>query len=346
MPVKKYKTIFSAFHTVYRLTTTSSNIKNFITGMCRLYKNSFKAEKVVMVYKNPYTHQFIKIRMENHTQHIKRGGKSILTNREKEILIQGSEMMLDSRLIYPLIFSDSMGVIYIKRSPKQEAFSDLEKKWFLSISEEFTTGLKIFNLIQEEKRLIFNHVRSLTNFLNQYVPTSSFHPKIAARLLKIMAKEFRFSETETKSLEYASLLHDAGKIELPPALLSKHKPLTDEEFKVIMKHPRQGVKYIKDMDLLKPAIPTILHHHERWDGKGYPSGMKKEQIPLTARILSIIDAFDAMYYGRPYKERISLEEIEIELKKQRGKQFDPKVVDTLLKVLKRKSIKKFLHSNH
>ncbi|UCG35606.1 MAG: HD domain-containing protein [Candidatus Omnitrophota bacterium] len=342
--MQRYKNVFSSFHTVYRLTTTSTKIKNFITGMCRLYKNAFKAERVVMVYKNVYTHQFIKIRMEDHEQHIKKGGKSILTNKEKEILSQEREMMFDNRLIYPLVFSDSMGAIYVRRSPKQGAFNDLEKKWFLAISEEFTTGLKIFNLLQDEKRLIFNHVKSLTNFLNQYVPTSSFHPKIASRLLRIMAKEFSLSETEAKSLEYASLLHDAGKIELPPTLLSKHKPLTNEEFKIIMKHPRQGVKYIKDMELLKPAIPIILHHHEHWDGKGYPSGMKKEQIPVGARILSVIDAFDAMYYGRPYKKGRPLDEIEEEFKKQRGKQFDPKVVDVFLKVIKRKSVRKFLHA--
>ncbi|MDD5070507.1 MAG: HD domain-containing protein, partial [Candidatus Omnitrophica bacterium] len=99
---------------------------------------------------------------------------------------------------------------------------------------------------------------------------------------------------------------------------------------------------IKDMDLLKPVIPIIMHHHERFDGKGYPSRLKKDQIPLAARILSVIDAFDAMYFGRPYRKRKPLEEITKELKKQSAKQFDPKVIDAFLKILKRKDIKKHL----
>jgi HD-GYP domain-containing protein (c-di-GMP phosphodiesterase class II) len=89
-------------------------------------------------------------------------------------------------------------------------------------------------------------------------------------------------------------------------------------------------------------MPIILYHHERYDGKGYPSGLKKDQIPLGSRILSVIDSFDAMYFGRPYRKGISIETVKEELRKQKGKQFDPKVVDVFLKILRRKNIKKVL----
>jgi HD-GYP domain-containing protein (c-di-GMP phosphodiesterase class II) len=111
-----------------------------------------------------------------------------------------------------------------------------------------------------------------------------------------------------------------------------------------MKHPKKGVAFIKDLSSLKPVVPLILHHHERYDGKGYPSRLKKNQIPIGSRILAVLDAFDAMFFGRPYKERLKLERIENELKKQRGKQFDPKVVDTFLRILRKKSIIKYLNS--
>jgi len=99
------------------------------------------------------------------------------------------------------------------------------------------------------------------------------------------------SEIETKALVNASLLHDAGKMQVPSNLLEKQKPLTNEEFKVMAKHPRKGVELLKNLEILKPAIPIILHHHERYDGQGYPSKLKKDKIPLGSRILSILDSF-------------------------------------------------------
>ena len=152
------------------------------------------------------------------------------------------------------------------------------------------------------------------------------------------------SEAEIKSLRHAALLHDAGKIKLPSHLLKKQKPLTEEEYKLIEKHPQKGVELFRNLEILKPAIPIILHHHERFDGQGYPSKLKKDKIPLGSRILSILDTFDAMYFGRPYKDRDDLEKIEDEFRKQKGKQFDPKIVDTFLRILKRKSIRKHLQA--
>ena len=157
-----------------------------------------------------------------------------------------------------------------------------------------------------------------------------------------MEKEFSLSKAEIKSLEFAALLHDAGKMDLPRKLLQKQKPLTAEEFDLITQHPQKGIALIKDLKSLKPVMPIILYHHERYDGKGYPSGLKKDEIPLGARILAVIDSFDAIYFGRPYRRGTSLEMARDELKKQKGKQFDPKVVDALLKILKRKRIKKIL----
>ena len=342
--MKKYKAVFSSFHTIYRLITTSGDIKNFAMGVCRLYKNIFAADKVTIVFKNVNAQGFMKMRLENKSQSFKKGGISILTNREKEILHQEKEIMLGNRLIYPFIFADTLGAVYLKRNPNSPEFNELEKKWFLALSEEISISLRIFNLYREEKRLMINYIKSLTKLLDQYVPTSYLHTKSIFRLIKAIGKEMKLSESETKSLEYASLLHDAGKIQLPSGILKKQTPLTDEEYKIIMKHPRKGVEMIKDLEILKPVIPIILHHHERYDGKGYPSKFSKDQIPLGSRILSLLDAFDAMYFGRPYRKRIHLNEIEKELRNQMGKQFDPQIVEILLKILKRKDIRKYLRS--
>ncbi|MBD3246947.1 MAG: HD domain-containing protein [Candidatus Omnitrophica bacterium] len=342
---KKYDSIFSSFHTIYRLITTSGDIKNFSVGICRIYRNAFKSDKVVMVCKNANSYAFMKVRLEKNVHAIKKGGASILTAREKDILSQETEIVLDNRMIYPFNFLNTLGTIYIKRKSSKGKFTEIEKKWFLSLCEEVSIGLKIFNLYREEKKIMTSYIKSFTKLLSQYVPTSYIHIKSIFRLIRALGKSMKLSEMEIQSLEYASLLHDAGKIQLPTKLLKKEQPLTNEEFKLIMKHPRKGVEMIKDLAILRPALPIILHHHERFDGKGYPSKLKREQIPVGARILSIIDAFDAMYFGRPYRKRKTMKEIEKELRKQKGKQFDPHIVEKFLKILNRKSIKKYLRSS-
>ena len=208
--------------------------------------------------------------------------------------------------------------------------------------EEISLSLKIFVLYKEQQKLILNYIKSISDFLSRHVPTSRLHTKHTFRILKAMEKEMSLSKAEMKSLEFAAMLHDAGKINIPPKLLKKEKPLTAEEFQLISKHPQEGIALIKDLESLKPVMPIILSHHERYDGKGYPYGLKKDKIPLGARILAVIDSFDAMHFGRPYKKRRSLDFVREELKKQKGKQFDPKIVDALLKILKRKSVREFL----
>ncbi len=220
--MKKYKTVFYTFHIIYRLITASADVTNFLSGVCRVYRNAFRSDKVVMVCKNLDDQGFIKIRLEDKTHHIKKGGISILTHRERDILKQEKEIFLDNRLVYPFIFSDTMGAVYVKRKERSAVFNELERKWFLSICEEVSIGLKIFGLYHEAKRTMINYVKTFTKLLDQYVPTSHIHIKSIFRLIKVVGKEMKLSESEIKSLEYASLLHDAGKFQLPSKILKKH----------------------------------------------------------------------------------------------------------------------------
>ncbi|MCF7870359.1 MAG: HD domain-containing protein [Candidatus Omnitrophica bacterium] len=335
-------TMFSSYHTLYRLATTFTDIKSFAIGIAKIYKSAFEADKVTVVLKTINSAQYVKVSFKNQSKIIKKGGVSILTKVEKNILKQENEIILNKRLVYPFTFIKTLGGIYIKRSKNLKKFTPSEKKWFYSLCEETSLTLKIFALYKEQQKLILSYIKSISNFLSQHVPTSRLHTKHILQILKAMEKELSLSKAEIRSLEFAALLHDAGKMGLPRKLLKKRKPLTAEEFELITKHPRKGTELIKDLESLKPVMPIILYHHERYDGKGYPSGLKKNQIPLGSRILSVIDSFDAMYFGRPYRKGISIEIVKEELKKQRGKQFDPKIVDVFLKILRRKSIKKVL----
>ncbi|MCC7367767.1 MAG: HD-GYP domain-containing protein [Chloroflexi bacterium] len=127
-------------------------------------------------------------------------------------------------------------------------------------------------------------------------------------------------------LEYGALLHDVGKIAVPDAILRKNGPLTDEEWAIMREHPCLGHEILYGIGFLTNSLPIVLHHHERFDGQGYPHGLRGAAIPLGARIFSAADAFDAMTADRHYRQALSLDEAMAELHKNSGTQFDPEVI--------------------
>ena len=146
------------------------------------------------------------------------------------------------------------------------------------------------------------------------------------------AHEHRVPEADLEDLARGVLLHDIGKIGIPDAILLKPGRLTEEEWIVMRKHPEIGKRLIENIPFLRPAIPIVYHHHEKWDGSGYPLGLKEEEIPLGARIFSAVDAFDAMTFDRPYSKAIPFEAAKAEIKRCAGSHFDPSVVESFLRV--------------
>jgi hypothetical protein len=141
---------------------------------------------------------------------------------------------------------------------------------------------------------------------------------------------------DLETLHYASLLHDVGKLGVPESVLRKEGPLDDHETGLMRRHPEIGARMLERLELLRGAAPLVLHHQERFDGEldgqhpGYPGGIAGEQIPLGARIIAVVDAFDAMTTTRPYREALPLAEAAAVLRRERGRQFDPRVVDAFL----------------
>jgi len=135
---------------------------------------------------------------------------------------------------------------------------------------------------------------------------------------------------EDRNFKYSLLLHDIGKIGVAEEILGKVEKLTDEEWRILKGHPEKGVEILKEIEFLTPALTAVRSHHERWDGKGYPDGLKGEEIPLTARIISLADAFDAMTTNRPYRRGMPPEQAKKEIVRQSGHQFDPQVVRSFL----------------
>ena len=145
-----------------------------------------------------------------------------------------------------------------------------------------------------------------------------------------LARALGMPETEIQGVKTAALLHDIGKLAVPEHILSKPGPLTQEEFQKIRIHPQVGAEIISGVPFPYPVAPLILSHHERWDGKGYPAGLKGEEIPLGARILSVVDYFDALTSERPYHKAMSFDAAIGLLRQESGKALDPRVVQTFI----------------
>ncbi|HXJ83853.1 MAG TPA: HD domain-containing phosphohydrolase [Candidatus Methylomirabilis sp.] len=147
-----------------------------------------------------------------------------------------------------------------------------------------------------------------------------------------LARAHGVPEEELRDIEYGVLLHDIGKIGIPDAILLKPGPLTPTEWLTMRRHPEIGRQMIEKIPFLHGAVPIVRHHHERWDGTGYPVALRGEDIPLGARIFAAADAFDAMTFDRPYSRALSLEAARSEIRRCAGTHFDPAVVETFLAI--------------
>ena len=131
-------------------------------------------------------------------------------------------------------------------------------------------------------------------------------------------------------VEVGAIVHDIGMIGVPDSILTKEGKLTSEEWVLVRKHPEYGAKQLKDVELLRGAVPLVMSHHERWDGTGYPKGLKRKTIPLVARVFAVCDAFEAMTADRPYRKAAAFAEAMERIAKDRETAFDPEVVDAFL----------------
>lgn len=264
-------------------------------------------------------------------------------NRIEKSIVRTSEVIMQRDFMaVPLIAEDIIGIIIVQRKKRRKAFNLWEQDILMTIAQQAIIGIKNIRLYEEQQRIIMGSIKSLVTLLDVRIPRGYTHSPYFSALVCAIGEQMRLSEKQIESLKYASLLHDAGKIDIPASILAKTSKLTPYEYKIIRRYPTKGVQMLRSLQILKPAIPIILHHHERYNGTGYPSRLKKNQIPIGARIMAVADAFEAMVYGRPYRERINVTAAMKEIKKKSQTQFDPKVVEAFFKAIKARKMKKVL----
>ena len=192
-----------------------------------------------------------------------------------------------------------------------------------------------FELYTKMRKMYIETIRALAAAIDAKDPYTKGHSERVTQTSVSLARELNLSEREIENIEYTALLHDIGKIGIDDSILGKKSSLTSQEFDKIKEHTIMGAKIIEPVDFLKNSYKAIYHHHEKYNGKGYPDGLKSEDIPILARIIAVADAYDAMGSDRPYRKKLNKDKILKELKDQSGKQFDPEVVKALISILDR-----------
>ena len=175
-------------------------------------------------------------------------------------------------------------------------------------------------------RETLDHVYALAATVDARDPYTYGHSKRVAAIAEVIGRAARLSPNELAHLRGAALLHDIGKVGVPDSTLGKPGKLTEDEWEVIRKHCDEGARIVGHVKALEALVPLIRHHHEWYDGSGYPEGLAGERIPVGARIISIADAFDTMTTRRPYREPVSKEDALVELRRCSGTQFDANLV--------------------
>lgn len=188
--------------------------------------------------------------------------------------------------------------------------------------------------LNEEENALVTSIKTLISIINAKDKYTYSHVERVVIYSRLMAKKLGLSEEEKKQLIYGAYMHDIGKINIPNEILTKKMRLTKEEWEILKQHPKDGVEIIKSVNSLKDVVPLILYHHERYDGFGYPVGLKEKEIPYLARVLTVIDSFDAMTSSRPYNKRKTYDEGLVELERCSGTQFDPEIVGIFSDVVK------------
>ena len=173
---------------------------------------------------------------------------------------------------------------------------------------------------------------ALTSALDARDQETEGHSTRVSRLTYLLGEEIGLNGHQLKALERGALLHDIGKIGISDGVLHKPGKLTDEEWKIMRIHPAIGARIVEGIPFLQDTLPIIRYHHERWDGSGYPVGLKGHEIPIQARIFAVADVFDALTSRRTYRNKSSAEEAVQYIKEQAGILFDPLIVETLTRI--------------
>lgn len=244
-----------------------------------------------------------------------------------------------SSIVSPLsIRGKLVGMLFLGRNGVHSPFSLSDVELVSVLSGQAAAAIENARLYEKLQQSYLSTIVTLSAIAESKDFYTDKHMKDIAEYSVDIARTLGLSETDVEHIRMAALLHDLGKIIVPDNILKKPGRLSEEEMAIIRKHPSQGAKMIESIEPLREAREIIRHHHECFDGSGYPDGLKGEEIPIGARIIAVADAFDAMTTNRPYRKALPMEKVVQELKEFSGIQFDPTIVDAFIGILRERGM--------
>ncbi|OGW75209.1 MAG: hypothetical protein A2Z72_03990 [Omnitrophica bacterium RBG_13_46_9] len=329
----------STVHTVHRLITSSLNPDELLSRIARLSMQIIRANRCSIKLVDSKKKTLLpKATVDLRTKKTRLKKVRIGRWAPGKAVKFGKTIRGEGYLAIPLIDEDVIGVITLYDKIDKQPFNIYDEEIMKTMAEQAAIAIKNAQLYKEQEKLTMGSINALAQIIESrgpgiYTPKSSF-----LRIVQLIGQEFKMKNHELQNLQYATLLHDAGELMIPEHVLKKKGKLTDKEYRLIREHPLKGAKIIKSLKSLKSIAPIIMYHHESFNGEGYPKGLKGSEIPLGARIVAVVGTFEALIAKRPYRVALSIDRAIEEIKKNSGRQFDPKIVEAFLKTVKRKDI--------
>jgi len=254
------------------------------------------------------------------------------------------EDMPASSMSVPLIGKNKLfGVLNVSKffGPP---FTTSDLQIVLILSSQVVTAMENAALYEEQRENYFRTVQALVAAVEAKDPYTRWHSTNVAKYAVAVARDMGMSPSQLEEIHIASILHDVGKIGISELIISKPERLSREEFDIMKDHPAHGLRILEPIGFSSSITSAIYQHHERYDGKGYPQGLAGEQIAPAARILNVADTIDAMVSERPYRGTISSQMVLLELEREAGRQFDPRVVESAKRLIEKGLLKLGMHS--
>jgi len=250
--------------------------------------------------------------------------------------IPGSESFDEPVLTIPLkIRNKPVGVLNLHPPHSRFALTDDDLRFMEVLAAQAATTIETLKLYEHLEKLYVAMVETLARAVDSKDAYTRDHCDRARQRARQVAQAMGLPETEIRQVEYAAMLHDVGKIGIADSILLKPAKLTPEEYEEMKKHPVIGYHILEPIKYMAPVAKMVLHHQEWYNGQGYPEGLKGDEIPLGARIVAVIDAWDAMTSDRVYRKALPRERAIAELRQYAGTQFDPKVVEVFLRIVEK-----------
>jgi putative nucleotidyltransferase with HDIG domain len=237
----------------------------------------------------------------------------------------------------PIAFNGEIkGVVFTGPKLSGEAYSEYDIDIMMFIANSIALGMENSHLVTQLQTTYVSTLRSLISIIEAKDSYTKGHTERVASYAMALANRLSFDEETLRTILFGALLHDIGKMGVLDQIIQKPGPLTEAEWELMRAHPVVGAQIVEKMEFLTGTIDIVRHHHESWNGKGYPDGLRGENIPLLARIVTVADSFDAMTTDRPYRKALSLDEAVRRLEEASGVQFDAELVKVFVKYVREK----------